>query len=244
MRADLPVITVLGVDVAAISRATALDLLDGLLAAGEPSLIAFANAHSCNLAVRDGAYRTVLADAAVVLPDGSGLALAARVQGTAFPANLNGTDLTPALLAATTGRRVFLLGGRPGVADRAAAALRADGVTVVGTSHGYRDDDTAVVAEIAAARTEILLVGMGNPRQELWLARHLAETGAVLGVAVGAFLDFTAGEVRRAPAWMRRAGVEWLYRLLGEPRRLFTRYVVGNPQFVARVLVRRLRGRS
>jgi exopolysaccharide biosynthesis WecB/TagA/CpsF family protein len=82
----------------------------------------------------------------------------------------------------------------------------------------------------------VLLVGMGNPQQELWLAEHLADTGAVLGVAAGAFLDFAAQRIPRAPAWMRSAGIEWMYRLAREPRRLFGRYVAGNPLFLQRVV--------
>lgn len=97
-----------------------------------------------------------------------------------------------------------------------------------------------MIEGIKASGARILVVAMGNPRQELWLDRHLADTGARLGVAVGAFLDFAAGKVSRAPEWMRKAGIEWLYRLGLEPRRLFARYVLGNPLFLARVLAERV----
>jgi exopolysaccharide biosynthesis WecB/TagA/CpsF family protein len=213
-------------------------LLDG----PDPALLAYANAHTLNVATRNQELLRVLRQADLVLNDGSGLALAARLRGMAFPANLNGTDFTPKVLlvAADCGASVFLLGGRPGVAEEAAERLRADipGLKVVGCADGYFTDDglPALLATIRHSNARLLLVGMGNPRQELWLAEHLADTGAYLGVAVGAFLDFAARRVPRAPRWMRAAGIEWVYRLGREPRRLFRRYVAGNPLFLQRVV--------
>jgi exopolysaccharide biosynthesis WecB/TagA/CpsF family protein len=245
MRADIPALTILGVPVARLAEADALTEATELLAAEAPALLAYANAHTLNVAVGNGRFRTVLRDADLLLNDGSGLAIAARLRGAEFPANLNGTDFTPRLLAAADAP-VFLYGGRPGVAETASRNLaeRIPGLRVTGTAHGYLDPagQAGLAAKINASGARILLVGLGNPKQELWLADHLAETGAGLGVAVGAFLDFAAGEVRRAPAWMRRLGVEWIYRLVREPGRLFRRYIVGNPLFLARVLTERFIG--
>ena len=246
MRAGVPTITVLGVPVAALTVLQAISEVSRLLAEPGPQTLVYVNAHSVNLARSHIRYRACLAGADLVLNDGSGLALAARVGGRRFPANLNGTDFTPEVLrlAARRGLGVYLLGGRDGVAARAADRLRelVPGLRVVGHHHGYvgQRQGREVAERIKESGADLVLVAMGNPRQELWLAEHLPATGAALGVAVGAFLDFAAERVPRAPKWMRAAGIEWLYRLGREPRRLFTRYVVGNPLFVARVLYERV----
>ncbi len=205
-------------------------------------MLCFVNAHAANLAHRDPAYRRALLAADLVLNDGSGVELAARLQGTRFRANLNGTDLIPLVLdlAARQAHRVFLLGGRPGVAQSAARALTARhlGLHVVGHAHGYFPPRAAhtVADAVRASGADLLVVGLGNPAQELFLSAHLRRTGVRLGIAGGAFLDFAAGRVPRAPRWMREAGVEWVFRLGREPGRLFHRYVVGNPLFLARVV--------
>ncbi len=246
MRSHIPTTTVLGVGVAVLDVDAALTEVRRLLNGHEPAVLAYANAHTLNVASRNEEFLRVLREADLVLNDGSGLALAARLRGMTFPANLNGTDFTPKVLlaAAECGASVFLLGGAPGVAQAAAERLRTDipGLTVAGCAPGYVGgaDLPALLARIRASNARVLLVGMGNPQQELWLADHLAETGAVLGVAVGAFLDFAAQRVPRAPVWMRSAGIEWMYRLAREPRRLFGRYVAGNPLFLQRVVFEQL----
>ncbi|MGO1049233.1 WecB/TagA/CpsF family glycosyltransferase [Crossiella sp. CA198] len=246
MRSNVPTVTVLGIRVVCLPRKQVLSVVGELLDSAAPQLLAYANAHSLNLAVRNAAYRRVLDDAALVLNDGSGLAIAAKLQGKSFPDNLNGTDLTPEILrvAAERDAPVYFLGGEEGIAATAARNLTAKipGLRVAGTRHGFftEAEQPEVIAAIKASGARILVVAMGNPRQELWLDRHLADTGARLGVAVGAFLDFAAGKVSRAPRWMQKAGIEWLYRLGLEPRRLFARYVLGNPLFLARVLAERV----
>ncbi len=247
MRPCVPTIRILGVPLAGIGPKVALTQIERLCAEATPALIAYANAHTLNLAARDPFYREVLRGAALILNDGAGVSLAARMHGRRFPANLNGSDFTPLLLglAARKGWRVYFLGGRPGVAGEAARRLeqRIPGLVVAGTQHGFflQEETEAVLARIRGAHADLLIVGMGNPFQELWLARHLPSTGARLGVGVGAFLDFAAGAVPRAPGWMNRCGVEWLFRLYQEPRRMWRRYVVGIPAFLARVCGERLR---
>jgi exopolysaccharide biosynthesis WecB/TagA/CpsF family protein len=250
MNSQLPSLTILGVRVACLSRAQALEELSRLHGAGTSSAVAFVNAHTLNLASRDSRLREALNRAALVLNDGAGLSLAARMQGARFPDNLNGTDLTPELLtlAAERGWSVFLLGARPGIAEKAAAELkeRHPGLAVAGVQDGYfpLDKVQEVKATIRASGASVLVVAMGNPLQEIWLDEHLEETGCRLGVGVGAFLDFAAGVVPRAPAWIRRAGIEWVYRLSQEPRRMWRRYVAGNPAFVLRLLMDRMRPRT
>ncbi|MFN2586749.1 MAG: WecB/TagA/CpsF family glycosyltransferase [Actinomycetota bacterium] len=242
-------VEVLGVPVARLTAAAAREELVRLYERDRPALVAYANAHTLNLASRDPAYRAVLRSADIVLNDGAGLAIAGRIFGRPFPENLNGSDFNPAVLeeGAARGWPVFLLGGRPGVAGEAARRLaqRIPGLKVCGTRDGYFDpaESDEVAREIARAGAGILMVAMGNPLQEVWLSRYLAATGARLGIGVGAFLDFSAGVVPRAPAWMNRLWLEWLYRLIQEPRRMWRRYILGNPLFLARVLRARLGGR-
>jgi len=135
---------------------------------------------------------------------------------------------------------VYLLGGRPGAALEAAERLGREGVRVVGAEGPQIDPTGAAPAElverIAAARPELLLVGLGSPKQELFIDRHRAALGATVALACGAVIDFIAGHVPRAPQWMARSGLEWAYRLAREPRRLWRRYLVQDPAFAAIVL--------
>ena len=247
MRDDLPAVEILGVRVARLDSAAALAEVARLYDEERPSIVAYVNAHTLNLAAGDPVFRDLLGRAGLVLNDGAGLAIAGRLHGTPFPENLNGSDFNPRIagLAAARGWPLWLLGARPGVAERAAGRLveQWPDLRIAGTHHGYFDDDRAMTELIAASGARVLMVAMGNPRQEQWLDDHLAATGCHLGIGVGAFFDFTAGSVRRAPAWMNRLGIEWLWRLAQEPRRMWRRYVVGNPLFLWRVVTGRVRRR-
>ena len=237
---DLPRVRILGVPIVRADEASALAGLERLGEEGDSVVVAFANAHTLNLASTNPAYRAVLERAEVILNDGIGVQLAARMRGTRFPANLNGSDFLPGFLrlAAARGWSVFLLGSDAGVADAAGVKLTQSipGLKIAGAHHGFfADDEAAEVAEkVRASEADVVLVGMGNPRQELWLDEHLKSTRTKLGIGVGAFLDFTVGTQKRAPAWMNKVGLEWVWRLAREPRRMWQRYVVGNPVFLAR----------
>jgi exopolysaccharide biosynthesis WecB/TagA/CpsF family protein len=238
-------IEILGVPVAVTDRHGALAEIERLGRESAPSLIAYANAHTLNLASRSPEYKRVLEAAGVVLNDGAGIAIAARIQGTRFPENLNGSDFNPLIveLAARLGWPVFFLGARDGVAEQAARILkdRYPELQVAGTHHGYFEDEGAMVARVRESGAAVVMVAMGNPLQEMFLDRNLPAMGARLGVGVGAFFDFTTGTVQRAPTWMNKAGIEWVYRLLQEPGRMWRRYVLGNPEFLWRVLRSRLK---
>ncbi len=236
---DIPErIALLGVSVDRLTRERVLAELDAWDYT-QPRMLAYVNAHTLNLAVGDDALRAALNRSDLVLNDGIGLSLAARMQGTRFPENLNGSDFTVRLLrfAAARGWHVFLLGGEPGVAEAAARHLSeaVEGLTVAGTCHGFTgESDELLVQRIKDAGAALLIVAFGSPRQEVWLDHNLSATGAHLGVGVGAFLDFSAGKVRRAPRWMNALGIEWCFRLVQEPGRLWRRYVIGNPLFLLR----------
>lgn len=201
--------------------------------------IFFVNAHTLNLAWDDHAYRAVLAGADRVFGDGTGVRWAMRfLHGVRLRDNVNGTDLTPALLGRDLGLRYYLLGASAEAIERAAAHARAafPGWQLVGHHHGYVEigDSDAVVEKINASRPHLLLVGMGNPKQELWIHAQRERLAVPLCMGTGGLFDYWAGDLERAPAWLRRLGFEWLHLLLAQPRK-FRRYVLGNPLFLLRL---------
>jgi N-acetylglucosaminyldiphosphoundecaprenol N-acetyl-beta-D-mannosaminyltransferase len=179
--------------------------------------------------------RQAYAGASLVLADGAPVVLASRLLGRPLPERVAGSDLVPKLFDAADAHgplKVYLLGGMPGVADRAAQniAVKWPWVEVVGTASpplGFErapEQNAELLAEIAAIQPDLLLVGLGAPKQELWVHEHCESIAAPAALCIGATIDFLAGERKRAPKWMRRCGVEWLYRLLSEPLRLGRRY--------------------
>jgi exopolysaccharide biosynthesis WecB/TagA/CpsF family protein len=235
---------VLGVPFTLCGFAEAVDRIRDMIASGRPHQLVLANAHTLNLAADDPSYRRVLAEADLVLRDGVGVELAARLARIEAGHNFVGTDFVPRLLEHLGPQdvRVFLFGARAGVAEHAADALRGRGphVHIVGTAPGY-GDFPRVARQIRAARPDVLLVALGNPMQERWIDEHHGELGVPVSIGVGALFDYLAGRVRRAPHWVLRVRAEWLFRLLVEPKRLWRRYVMGNPRFVWRVLRSRRR---
>jgi exopolysaccharide biosynthesis WecB/TagA/CpsF family protein len=235
---------ILGVQVADMTRADALARIARTVDARGHLRIAFCNAHTANTAHADVAFHRVLGRF-LVLPDGVGVDIAARwLDGASFKANLNGTDFVPELLrTAVRPLRIALIGGRPGVAERAASALSVLGpghsVTTILDGFAGAAAEADWLASLVTHPADIALVAMGNPRQELWIDANLDSRHAAVAIGVGALFDFLAGEVARAPAAVRGLRLEWLWRLMLEPRRLFRRYVLGNPLFLLRVLAAR-----
>jgi alpha-1,3-mannosyltransferase len=233
--------TVLDVPVQVQTLDEAVTLIDARYEQGEAVAVAFANAHTLNVAAENPAFRLVLQNA-LVFNDGIGADMASQIlYGSPFPENLNGTDFVPNYLMRTKYRyRIFLLGAKPGIAERAARRLSAlcPRHTIVGCRHGhFTGGETCEVVElIRHSKADVLLVAMGNPKQELFIQDHLAATGCGLGIGVGALFDFLASDVPRAPLWVQRWRLEWVYRLLQEPGRLAGRYLIGNPLFLMRIL--------
>lgn len=209
--------------------------------------VAFLNAHCVNVAYRSPAYRAAVAGMSRVFADGAGVRIAARVAGMDLQDNVNGTDLFPVLCreAARAGQGIYLLGARDGIAAAAAATLKAQtpGLIVAGTHHGYikgADDEQRVIDEINASGASILLVALGVPSQELWMARNRGRLQVPVVLGVGGLFDYYSGRIARAPMVLRKAGLEWAWRLALEPRRLANRYLVGNAVFLARLAWLRL----
>lgn len=219
--------------------ATTPQTIAALLAPGKRR-INFMNAHCFNVMARNRQYAAAVNSSDYLLPDGIGVALAAKMTGHKLTENLNGTDFIPAILeeAAQRGKSVYLFGGTPGTADRAANNLihKIPNLRIAGVRDGYAQaqNDAEIIADMNASGADIVLVALGVPMQELWLHRNAPYINAELTMGVGAALDFFAGNVSRAPALVRKAKCEWVWRLALEPRRLAKRYLAGNPSFLAR----------
>lgn len=175
-------------------------------------------------AMHDPAYRQILNGSELVLPDGAGVLLGARILGTPLREKVPGVEFGEQICAmlAKTGGRLYLLGGRPGVAEQAGQKLQKKypGLRICGTADGYFADEAEAVRRIARARPDAVFVCLGVPKQERFMQDFGVQTGAKLLLGLGGSLDVYAGRVRRAPKWMIRCNLEWLYRLLREPSRL------------------------
>lgn len=227
-----------------INRCTAegaIKRIEGFLHLQEPHQVFIVNAHTLNLAWENPRYRDILNSADLVLNDGVGLNWAARLFGDPFPENLVGTDFIPRLMGEfqEKGYSFYFLGSPPGVAEKAAHNLRGrfPRLRILGAHHGYfaPEEEKQVISEINRLNPDILLVGLGNPFQEEWIHRNFKSLNVKVSIGVGAFFDYMSGRVRRAPRWMLNNGMEWVFRLLVEPKRLWRRYLVGNPKFIFRV---------
>lgn len=224
-----------GYEVSTATQVAALDCLVAGFHLGLRRKVAFFNSNFVVSRSDAGLPPEELRDF-LILNDGVAASLVSQlVIGRGFEHNLNGTDLVPALLRRLPAEtRVFLYGGRDGVAGRAGERMvEAMGVTLCGYAHGYGVDRARVARAAREAGAEVVLVALGNPLQERWIAQHADDTGARLVIGVGALLDFMSGTATRAPTWVRRMRGEWLYRMLREPRRLARRYSVDVARFLA-----------
>lgn len=202
----------------------------------------FVNVNSFNIAHQQVDFTSVLNCADKVFADGSGVRLAAMRSGNRLRANLNGTDLLPHLcqLWAAHAQSVYLLGAEPGVAKKAANELQKKylGLQIAGVEHGYFDSsqNEKIIAQINQSGASVLLVGFGSPLQEQWVLQHAAKLQCHYVLAVGGLFDFVAGKFSRAPLWLRSIGMEWVWRLMQDPATKFSRYIIGNPLFVYRLI--------
>jgi N-acetylglucosaminyldiphosphoundecaprenol N-acetyl-beta-D-mannosaminyltransferase len=223
-----------------------LKRIEELVAAGRGGAIFTPNVDHIVKADRSRALREAYQTADLSLPDGQWVLWASRLLGTPLSEKISGSDLALPLarLAAAKGWSMYLLGGADGVAEAAAARLeRETGVRICGFESPFIDlasPDPAVAERVRAARPTLVLVALGAPKQELWIQRNLETLRPAVMLAVGGTLDFVAGRLRRAPRWMSRSGLEWLFRLALEPRRLARRYLIDDPHFLA-IVARTLR---
>lgn len=217
---------VLGTEIDAVSLSEATDRALNEMQRRRSAYVVTPNAEMLLTARRDPALRAALRGAALSLCDGVGVQLAARILGDPIRERIPGVDFIRALLPHMdrAGGRVFLLGALPGVAERAARRLHEafPALEIVGWQDGYYapEEEPALVARINALSPELVIVCLGSPRQEIWMREHAAVLRVGLLAGLGGTLDLFAGRVRRAPRWMRRAGLEWLFRTMAEPRRI------------------------
>jgi N-acetylglucosaminyldiphosphoundecaprenol N-acetyl-beta-D-mannosaminyltransferase len=242
-------INLLGVRVHGYTLPQVLTWITRHIQAEEHITLAYANVHAINLAHSLPWFRDFLNQSDLVFCDGFGVKWGVRLLGHTIPQRFTPPDWLDQLAATAEQHdfRLFFLGARPGVAEQAATRLqqRFPRLQVVGTAHGYFDttpgsaENEAVIQAINASRPHILIVGLGMPLQEHWIYHNRSRLQANVVLPVGAALDYVAGAVPRGPAWMTNHGMEWLARLLIEPRRLWRRYLLGNPLFLWRVLRQR-----
>lgn len=243
MRGNNPV-AVLGIPIDNVTVDDVLSRIDSWIAEGGFHQLATANTDFLINAVHDHELGEILRRCDLVVADGMPLVWTSRMLGTPLKDRVTGVDLVPRItaLAAARGYRIFLLGGSPASLEGTATALTAEypGVQIVGKLSPPRAalenmDHASILDAIAEARPDILLVAFGNPKQEKWISMHRHRLQVPVAIGVGGTFDFLAGTVARAPRWMQRSGLEWLYRTLQEPRRLTRRYV-GNAYGLVRHL--------
>ena len=233
---------VMGVQFDNVTMDEALERAKALMAAPGAARVVTPNAEIVYEAMRDPAICRLLNGADLVLPDGAGVVLASKILKTPLKQKVAGVDFAGRMLEilAQTGGRVYLLGGKPGIAELAAENMckQYPGLTVCGTADGYFQDEAPVVEAINRAQPDFLFVCLGAPKQELFMERHSGELQVGLMAGLGGSLDAFAGTVKRAPQWMIDCSLEWLYRLIKEPR-WFGR-MLRLPKFLWAVIRRRI----
>ena len=219
-----------------------LQKIDDLVRSKKAHHIAFINAHCLNIAYKNKEYKQILNDCAVVFADGIGAKIGAKMLGYKVEENVNGTDMFP--LLADRPYRIYLFGGAPGVAATALEnAKKLNGkAEFVGCADGFfkGKSEEQIFAELSELKADILLVAMGVPKQEEWINSRLDRLNGCVAIGVGGLLDFVSQRIPRAPMWMRKLNIEWCFRLYCEPKRLFKRYIIGNPLFIGRVFLSKL----
>lgn len=236
-------VRILGVDVDSVTMEQAIRRVEEMIQTGRSEgrshVVATANAEMVMMSGEDRELAVILQQADLVVPDGAGVVWAARHLGSPVPERVAGFDLAQNLLqkSAARGYRVYLLGSAPGVAEKAASVARQKypGVQIVGIQDGFftQEQTNTIIEAIHHAKPDILLVALGVPKQEKWLKAHLTELAVPVAIGVGGTLDVMAGVMKRAPLWMQEANLEWLFRLMMQPKRLIR--MLALPRFVLKV---------
>ncbi len=239
-------INILGIEIDNLSMPQVLQRIDSFVRSGRSHVIVTPNVDHLVKLQKDAHFRHVYRIASLALPDGQLVIWASRFLGTPLSHKVSGSDLLPRLCrhAAARGHTLFFLGGRPGAAMLAARKLQEQNPTLViagiycppyGFEHDARENGK-IIRMIRDARPDIVLVGLGAPKQEKWVSAHMTEYDAPVSIGIGASFEFASETIRRAPRWMQSAGLEWMCRLIREPRRLWKRYLVDDMAFFHLVL--------
>ena len=236
---------ILGIPVDSVTMGEAVGKVVSFLSENKLHAVYTPNSEIIMAARRDPSLKEILRQADLLIPDGAGVVLAARILGRNLPQKVAGIDLVKNSFSACAHlkTRFFLLGGKPGVAEDAAKNIIRDypGVEISGFRHGYfsPDEEKDVIEQINSSSTDILLVALGAPKQEKWIHKHKADLKVKVCIGIGGTLDVLSGRVRLAPEFFRRNGLEWLYRLCMEPRRY--KRMMYLPAFILIVLRERIR---
>ncbi|MDD6133468.1 MAG: WecB/TagA/CpsF family glycosyltransferase [Selenomonadaceae bacterium] len=232
-------IDILGVNVDPVTMSQAVARVQDYMDGKQNVLIATANAEMIMRATHDKELRDILNDAALVVPDGAGTVWAAHHLGHDMPERVAGFDLAQELMriAPQKKRRIFFFGSAPGVAEKAKAKAEKlyPGIEIVGVRNGFftEKDEPEIIAQIKEAKPDLLLAALGVPKQEKWLHKHKEELGVPVSIGVGGTLDVMAGVMKRAPLWMQKAKLEWLFRGMLQPKRAGR--LMALPKFVLKV---------
>ena len=228
---------ILGMPLDCATMAQSVDRIRGFIQSSRFHLVVTLGAEMVVRGQTDADFRGAVQSADLVIPDGIGTVWAARYRGFPVRERVAGVELVQVLSQQLGGSlRLFLLGGAPGIAEQAAQSLMrvAPGIHIAGCRDGYFQDDQEVVGQIASSQANVLLVGLGFPRQELWLQKHGQACGVKVGIGVGGTFDVLSGRVSRAPAWIQKVGLEWLYRFALQPSRW--QRMLALPKFALRIL--------
>ena len=238
-------VVILGVRVSAIDQLELIEQVMTWVRHGEQRILTYANAHCLNLAVEDASYRELLNQTDLVYVDGIGVVWAGRLFGCGGLRKVTGRKWIDALCrrGEDEALRLYLLGGKPGVAGHACKVLmqRYPRSLVCGAAEGFfqTKSEAQVLAEINDTRPQVLLVGMGVPTQERWVAQNRAKIPAEICWSAGALFDYLAGEEKPVPLWLERIGLEWAWRFIQDPEGKWRRYAIGIPHFALRVIASR-----
>ena len=241
-------ITLFGIRIDRLDLRGFMNSIDEFLNSGQRFQVMYVNIHCMNTAWNDLEYKQIINSADLVYCDGAGVVMGSRILGFNLSQRMTGADWIWNLceLCAKRDYSIYLLGGEARVAENARDKLisKFPKLKIVGTHHGYFEEDynRDLIDKINSTQPDILLAGMGTPRQEKWINENFNRLNAKIVWGVGALMDFVTGRVSRAPKWMLDNNLEWLYRLAVEPGRMWRRYVLGNPIFFFRILKERWRG--
>lgn len=228
----------LGVDVCNVDIKSVIDEVDNIIIGKQPSFVVAINPEKIMKAEKDSKLKELLNNAAIQIPDGVGVIIASRLKGGKIRKRVTGIDLMQSICknASKKGDKVFLLGAKPGVGDRAAEILMEEykGLNICGVRDGYFKADEEIINCIKKAKPDILFVAMGSPKQEYWIVKNMDSLGVPLLMGIGGSLDVICGNIKRAPQWMCSMGLEWLYRLLKEPTRI--KRMMALPVFLIKVI--------
>jgi len=247
-------VCILGVEIDSLTMDDAIVAFDALISRGTPAIVYSVNVDVCMKIQQDPELRRMFREAELVLVDGTPMMWAARLLGSPLAGRVSGSDLVPAFCAAAAmkGYRVYFIGAAPGIAERAKQFLQDEhpGLRIVGTYApplGFDTDDyesAKAVDLVRAADPDVLFAAFGVPKQEKWLFRNRDALKVPVSMGIGSSLDYLAGRLRRAPRWMQVLGLEWTYRLVQEPGRLWRRYLIDDPPFFYYLFREMLRQRN